>query len=165
MNCFLICCFDKIDFDYLNNFFSYWWNNFCFYCMMSFVIYRWNSVYSWSLNGNWLQEQILFCLNSIVNSYFDFDNLDYLIDYINFVRNFVNFFVPEIYLYNLSYMVIDFMSSSSFLEVVFQSCYYCVYFCLVYFDLFSCTERMIYLDLCVFVVYFDCLAVFVYIRQ
>ena len=112
-----------------------------------------------------MQKQILICLSSIVNSYFDFDYFDYLIDYIYFVRNFVNFFVLEIYLYNLSYMVIGFSSSSSCLEVVFQSCYYCVYFCLVDFDLFSCTDRMIYLVLCIFMACFDCLAVFGYIRQ
>ena len=112
-----------------------------------------------------MQKQIVFCLNSIVNSYFYLDYFDYLIDYNYFVKNFMNFFVLEIYLYNLSYMVIDFMSSPSCLEKVFQSCYCCVYFCLVDFDLFPCNDRMIYLVLCVFVVYFDCLAVFVYIRQ
>ena len=77
----------------------------------------------------------------------------------------MNFFVLEIYLHNLSYMVSGFSKNSSCLEVVFQSCYYCVYFCLVDFDLFSCIDRMIHLDLCIFVVYFGCLAVFVYIRQ
>ena len=107
----------------------------------------------------------LFCLNSIVNSYFDVDYFDYLIDYIYFVRNFANFFVLVIYLYNLKYKMIRFLNKLNYLEVVFQSCYYCVYFCLVDFGLFSCTDRMIYSVLCNFVVYSDCLVAFVYILQ
>ena len=83
-----------------------------------------------------MQKQIVLSLNSIVNSYFDFGCFDYLILYIYFVRNFVNFLVLEIYFYNLSYMVVDFLSSSSCLDAVFQSCYYCVYFWLVDFVLF-----------------------------
>ena len=71
-----------------------------------------------------------------MNSCFGIDYFDYLIDYIYFVRNFVNFFVLEIYLYNLSYMVIGFVNNLNYLEVVFQSCYYCVYFCLVDLGLF-----------------------------
>ena len=71
-----------------------------------------------------MQKQILLCLNSIVNSYFGY--FGFSIGYVYFVRNFVNYFVRAIYLYNLSYMVTDFLSNSSCLEVVFQSCYYCV---------------------------------------
>ena len=112
-----------------------------------------------------MQKQILLCLNSIVNSYFYFGYFVYSIDYNYFVRNFVNFFVRVIYLYNWSYMVIDFLNNLSCLEVVFQSYYYCVYSCLVGFDLFSYIDRMTYLVLCAFEVYSDCLVVFVYIRQ
>ena len=63
-----------------------------------------------------------------------------------------------IYLCSLNYKVIDFVIVLSYLVVVFQS--YCYYecFCLVDFGLFSCIDRMIYLVLCIFVVYFDCLA-------
>ena len=91
MNCFLIYCSGNFDFDYLNNFYSYCLNSFYFFCMMSFVIYRLNIVYSKNMNGNWYQTNILFCLNLIVNSCFYTDYFDYLIDYIYFVRNFVNF--------------------------------------------------------------------------
>ena len=98
-----------------------------------------------------------------MNSYFGY--FGYSIDYIYFVRNFVYFFVRVIYLYNLSYMVIDFLSNLSCLEVVFLNCYYYIYFCLVDFGLFSCIDRMIYLVLCDFEVYSDCLVVFVYIRN
>ena len=100
-----------------------------------------------------MQKQILLCLNLIVNSYFYFGYFGYSIDYIYFVRNFVNFFVRAIYLYNWSYMLIDFWNNLSGLEVFFQSYYYCVYSCLVGFDLFSYIERMIYLVLCAFEVY------------
>ena len=55
----------------------------------------------------------------------------------------MNFFVLGIYLYNLSYMVIGFVNNFNYLEVVFQRCYYCVYFYLVSFGFFSCTDRMI----------------------
>ena len=72
-----------------------------------------------------------------MNSYFYIDCFDYSIGYFYFVRNFVHFFVLAIYLHNLSYMLIGFLTNSSCLEVVFQSYYYCVYFCLVGFDLFS----------------------------
>ena len=75
------------------------------------------------------------------------------------------FFVWAIYLYNLSYMVIGFLSNLSYLEVVFLNYYYYIYFCLVDFDLFSCIDRMIYLVLCAFEVYSDYLVVFVYIRR
>ena len=118
---------------------------------MSFVFYYWKSVYSLGLNGNWIQKQILLCLNSIVNSYFGY--FGYSIGYIYFVRTFVNFLVRVIYLYNLSFMVVDFLSKLSFLEVVFLNCYYYIYFCLVDFGLFSCIDRMIYLVLCAFEVF------------
>ena len=75
------------------------------------------------------------------------------------------FFVCAIYLYNLSYMVIDFLSNLSYLEVVFLNYYYYINICLVDFDLFTCIDRMICLILCAFEVYFDCLVVFVYIRR
>ena len=81
-----------------------------------------------------MQKPILLCLNSIVNSYFGY--FDYSISYVYFVRNFVNFFVRAVYLYNLSYMVIGFLSNLSYLEVVFLNYYYYIYFCLVDFDLF-----------------------------
>ena len=131
--------------------------------MMSFVIYDWNSVYSLGLNGNWMQKQILLCLNSIGNSYFSY--FGYSIGYICFVRNFVNLFVRAIYLYNWSYKVIDFLNNLNYLEVVFLNYYYYIYFYLVGFDLFSCIDRMNYLVLCAFEVYSDCLVVFVYIRR
>ena len=91
MSCSLICCLDSSDFDCWNNFFSYCLNSFYFCCMMNFVIYCWNSFYSLGLNGNWMQKQILLCLNSIVNSYFYCGYFGYSIAYIFFVRNFVNF--------------------------------------------------------------------------
>ena len=83
--------------------------------------------------------------NLNVNSYFSY--FGYSIDYIYFVRNFVYFFVRVIYLYNLSYMVIDSLCSLCCLEVVFLNCYYYIYFCLVDFGLFSCIDRTIYLVL------------------
>ena len=61
--------------------------------------------------------------------------------------------------------MIDFLNNLSCLEVVFQRYFYCVYSCLVGFDLFSYIDRMTYLVLCAFEVYSDCLVVFVYIRQ
>ena len=60
--------------------------------------------------------KILFCLNSIVNSYFDVDYFDYLIDYIYFVRNFVIFFFWRST--SVTYMVIGFLNNSNYLEVV-----------------------------------------------
>ena len=141
----LIYCLNSSDFDCLKHFYAYCVNSFYFCCMMSFVIYYWNSVYSLGLNRNWMQKQILLCLNSIVNSYFGY--FGYSIGYVYFVRNFVNFFVLAIYLYNLSYMVIDFLSNLSYLKVVFLNYYYYINFCLVDFDLFSCIDRMIYLVL------------------
>ena len=138
-------------------------NSFYFCCMMSFVIYYWNSVYSLGLNGNWMQKQILLCLNSIVNSYYGY--FGYWIGYIYFVRNFVNFFVRAIYLYNWNYMVIVFLSNLNYLKVVLLNYYYYIYFGLVDFGLFSCIDRMIFLVLCAFEVYSNCLVVFVYIRR
>ena len=61
--------------------------------------------------------------------------------------------------------MIGFLSNLIYLGVVYQSCYYYVYFCLVNFDPFSCIGRGIFLALCNFVVYFGYLVVFVYIRQ
>ena len=61
--------------------------------------------------------------------------------------------------------MIGFLSNLNYLGVVYQSCYYYVYFRLVYFDPFSCISRMICLVLFTFVVYFGYVFVFVYIRQ
>ena len=71
MNYFVIDCLDNFDFHYLSNFYFYFLNSFYFCCMMSFVICHWKSVYSLSLIGN-LIEQIVLCLNLIVDSYFDY---------------------------------------------------------------------------------------------
>ena len=60
--------------------------------------------------------------------------------------------------------MIGFLSSLSYLGVVYQSCCYYVLFCLVNFDPFSFIDRMIYSVLCTFVVYFGYLVVFVYLR-
>ena len=98
--------------------------------------------------------------NLISNSYFDF-----LIGYNYFVKDFVYFFVLVIFLYNLSYLVIDSLCNWCCSEVVFLNCYNYIYFCTVYFDLFSCIDRTIYLVLYSFEVYSDCLVVFVYIRR
>ena len=98
--------------------------------------------------------------NLVWSSYFD-----YLVYYNDFVTNFVYFFVLVIFLYNLSYMVIEFSCNWYCSEVVFLNCYYYIYFCLVDFDLFSCIDRTIYLVLYAFEVYSDCLVVFVYIRK
>ena len=59
----------------------------------------------------------------------------------------------------------DSLNNLSCLEVVFQSYYFCEYFYLVYFDLFSCIDKMICLVLYTFVVYFDCLVVFFCLQQ
>ena len=163
MNYFLIDCSGNCDFDCLNNFYFYYVNSFFFCCMMSFVIDYWNSVYSLVLIGNWIQKQIVLYWNLIVNSYFGY--FDYSIDYIYFVRNFVYFIVRVIYLYNLSYTVIDSLCNLCCSEVVFLNCFYYIYFCLVDFGLFSCIDRTINLVLYAFEVYSDCLVVFVYIRK
>ena len=97
-------------------------------------------------------------LNLISNSYFD-----YLIDYNDFVKKSVYFFVLVIF-YNLSYMVIDFSCNWCCLEVVFLNCCYCIHFCLVDFDLSSCIDKMIYLVLYIFEVCFAYPVAFVYIR-
>ena len=57
--------------------------------------------------------------------------------------------------------MIGFLSNLNYLGVVYQSCYYYVYFCLVSFDPFSCIGRTICLVLCTWVVYFGYLVVFV----
>ena len=143
MNYSWIDCWGNSDFDYLNNFYFYYVNSFYFCCMMSFVIDYWNSVYSLGLTGNWIQKQILFYWNLIVNSYFGY--FGYSIDYIYFVRNFKYFLVRVIYFYNLSYMTIDSLCNLSCSEVVFLSCYYYIYFCLVDFGLFhKLIERFIW---------------------
>ena len=49
--------------------------------------------------------------------------------------------------------MVVFLSTLSYLEVVYQSCCYNVCFCLANFGLFSYIDRMIYLVLCIFVVY------------
>ena len=163
MNYFKIDCSGNSDFDCLNNLYFYYVNSFYFCCMMSFVIDYWNSVFSLGLIGNWIQRQIVLYWNLIVNSYFGY--FGYSIDYIYFVRNFVYFFVRVIYLYNLSYMVIDSLCNLCCSEVVFLNCYYYIYFCLADFGLFSCIDRTIYLVLYAFELYSDCLVVFVYIRK
>ena len=88
--------------------------------------------------------KVLLCSNSIVISYFDTDYFDYLLDYIYFMRSFVNFFVLVICLYNLSYKVIGFVNNLNYLEVVFQSCYYYVCFCLVLILFHVLVERFIW---------------------
>ena len=50
--------------------------------------------------------------------------------------------------------MIGFLSDLNCLRVVYQSCYYYVYFCLVNFDPFSCIDRMMFLVLCTFVFFF-----------
>ena len=57
--------------------------------------------------------------------------------------------------------MIDFLNNLSCLEVVLQNYFYCGYFYLANFDLFSCTDKMICLVLCTS----DCLVVFVCIQQ
>ena len=99
-------------------------------------------------------------LNLIWSSYFD-----YLVYYNGFVMNFVYFFVLVIFLYNLSYMVIEFSCNWYCSEVVFLNCCCCIHFCSVDFDLFSGTDRMIYLVPFIFEVCFDCPVVFVYIQK
>ena len=56
--------------------------------------------------------------------------------------------------------MIDSLNNLRCLEVVFQNCYYCESSYLVNFDLFLCTDKIIYLVPCTFVVYFGCLVVF-----
>ena len=163
MNYFLIDYSGNSDFNCLNNFYFYHVNSFYFCCMMSFVIDYWNSFYSLGLIGNWIRKHIVLNWNLIVNSYFGY--FGYSIDYIYFVKNFVYFFVRVIYLYNLSYMMIDSLCNLCCSEVVFLNCYYYIYFCLVDFCLFSCIDRTIYLVLYAFEVYSDCLVVFFYIRK
>ena len=84
-------------------------------------------------------------LNLIWSSYFD-----YLVYCSDFVMNFAYFFVLVIFLYNLSYMVIDFLYNLYCSGVVFLNCCCCTQFCSVDFDLFSCFDRMIYLVLFLF---------------
>ena len=117
------------------------------------------------MNGNWYQAIIQVGLNLILNSYFDTDYFDCLIDYICFVRNFVIFFGLVIVLGNSDYKVIVAQSNFSYLEVVFLNYYYYECFHWVNFDLFSCIDKMIYLVLYIFVVCFNYLVVFVCIRQ
>ena len=76
-----------------------------------------------------------------MNNYFYIGYFDYSIEYTCFVRNFVNIFVWAIYIYNWSYMVNDFLNNSGCLGMVFQNYYYCLYSCLVDFDLFKCIDR------------------------
>ena len=76
----------------------------------------------------------------------------------------MNFFGLVSVLDNSDYKVIVVLSNWSYLEVVILNYYYYECFCWVNFDLFSITDEMIYLVLYIFVVYFDCLVVFVNIR-
>ena len=121
MKYFLIDCSGDSDFDCSNNFYFYYVNSFYFCCMMSFVIDYWNSVYSLGLIGNWIQKQIVLHWNLIWNSCFGY--FDYSIGYNYFVKNFVYFFVLVIFLYNLSYMVIDSLCNWCCSEVVFLNCF------------------------------------------
>ena len=106
----LICCMSYSVIYCLDNYYYDCWNSLYFYCLSSFYSSYSNSFYfSYKMNfvidclinvyfclsGSWMLKQIVLSLNLIVGSYFD-----YLIDYIYFVRNFVNFFVRVIYLYN-----------------------------------------------------------------
>ena len=68
-------------------------------------------------------------LNLILNSYFDFDSFDYVIDNIYFVKNFENFFGLVIVLYDLYYRVIVVASNWSSSEVVFLNYPYYESFC------------------------------------
>ena len=61
--------------------------------------------------------------------------------------------------------MIGLLNNLNCLELVFQNYYYCECSYLVNFDLFSCTDKMICLVLCIFVVYSGCLVVFVCIQQ
>ena len=123
MNFFLIDCSGNSDFDCSNNFYFNYVNSFYFFFMMSFAIDYWISVYSLDFIGNWIQKQI------VLNKYFGY--FDYSICYNYFVRNFVYSFVLMIFLYNLSYMVIDSLCNWCCSEVVFLNCYYDICFCLV----------------------------------
>ena len=69
--------------------------------------------------GNWYQTSNSVCLNLIANNYFGDGYLCYVIDYTNFVRDFVNFFYLMIYLCSGNYRVIDFVNDLSYLVVVF----------------------------------------------
>ena len=75
------------------------------------------------MNGNWYQTNNLVYLSLVVNNYFDIEYFDCVIDYICFVRNYVNSLGLVFYLCSWSYKVIDFMSNLSCLEVIFQSYY------------------------------------------
>ena len=84
-NSFYFCC--------LNSFCSYYLNIVYFYYKMNFVIDCLNSFY-FCFIGN-LMFVVASSLSLIVGSCFD-----YLIYYIYFVKNFLNFFVQVIYLYD-----------------------------------------------------------------
>ena len=116
------------------------------------------------MNGNWYQTNKLVYLSLIVNNNFDIEYFDCVIDYICFVRNYVNSFGLVIYLCSWIYKVFVFLNNLSCLEVVSQSYYYCENFYLVGFDLFSCFDQMICLVPCTFVVYSDYLVDFVCIQ-
>ena len=51
----------------------------------------------------------------------------------------------------------DFLNDLSYLVVVFKSYCYFECFCVVNFNLFACIDRMIYLVLCTFVIFFTVL--------
>ena len=61
--------------------------------------------------------------------------------------------------------MIGFLINLKCLEVVFQNYYYCECCYLVNFDLFSCTDKLICLVPCTFVVYSGCLVFFLCIQQ
>ena len=96
----LICCMNYFVIYCLDNYYGCW-NNFYFCCLnsfysyhkMNFVIDCFNNAY-FCLIGN-LMFVSASSLSLIVGSCFD-----YLIYYIYFVKNFLNFFVRVIYLYN-----------------------------------------------------------------
>ena len=63
-----------------------------------------------------------------------------------------------------SYKMNGFLIILNCLEVVFQNYYYCECFYLVNFDFFSCTDKMICLVPCTFMVYSGFLVFFVCIH-
>ena len=128
---------------------------------------RLNNIYFESLieNDFLYNLGIYFCLSSIFNNFFDFGCFDCLIYYIYFVSNFVNFFDLEIFRYSYFHKVIIVYNYYKYLGEVFLNYFYCESFCLVNSELFSCTDKRIYLVLYVSVVCSDFLVVFVYIQR
>ena len=80
-------------------------------------------------------------MNLILNSFFDIDYFDYVINYTCFVRYFLRNFGMVIFLYNLYYRVIVVQKYWGYLEVIFLNYCYYEYFCWVNFDLSSCIDE------------------------